>query len=234
MGILKANNIDTLKMEFPRVQQASENTQAYLEELVESEGLNLPLQHLFIRAYKAEKKLEVWGGNEEELRFLKTYPIIRIPGKLGPKIKQGDRQVPEGWYKIDSINPKSSFHLSLRLNYPNKADSIRSRKEKDPGGDIFIHGGAYSVGCMPIQDEPMEEVFWLIVQSLFEFPENDVRILVLPFDLSDESKTFLYSQQHSEEVDFWMELKIVNDYFEKNKRVPTVFIDDEGSYRIRN
>src|SRR5690554_1026599 len=134
MGILKANNIDTLKMEFPRVQQASENTQAYLEELVESEGLNLPLQHLFIRAYKAEKKLEVWGGNEEELRFLKTYPIIRIPGKLGPKIKQGDRQVPEGWYKIDSINPKSSFHLSLRLNYPNKADSIRSRKEKDPGG----------------------------------------------------------------------------------------------------
>lgn len=233
MSILKASSIDSLKLEFSRVQQAEINTQSYLEKLVERVGCSLPLKHVFLRAYKAEKVLEVWGGDLGELQLLKTYPIARIPGSLGPKIKQGDKQVPEGWYKIDSINPKSSFHLSLRLNYPNEADLIRSKEEKDPGGDIFIHGGAYSVGCLPIQDEPMEEVFWLIVQSLFEFPENDIHILVLPFDMSDESKTQLYASQHPEELNFWMELKRINQHFEERRKVPKVLVDTKGSYIVQ-
>lgn len=232
MSLFKTQDIDSLRMEFPRVEQAATNTQEYWEKSLEEKGLTLPLDQIFIQSFKEEKKMEVWGRNQGDLQLIKTYPICTVPGKIGPKIRQGDKQVPEGWYKIDSINPNSSFHLSLRINYPNAADSIRSKNEKDPGGDIFIHGDCYSVGCLPIQDAPMEEVFWLIVQSLYAFPHCEIPVLILPFDLNDEEKYARYTNDFPENISLWEELKSIQMYFEEFGWLPEVYVSDEGQYLI--
>lgn len=233
VGMLKAGDIDTLRSGFPRVEQAAKNTQPVLEKLALNQGLSLPLQNIFIRAFKEEKILEVWGSNANEWKLIKRYEICTVPGKIGPKIKQGDKQVPEGWYKIDSINPNSSFHLSLRINYPNAADSVRSKNEKDPGGDIFIHGDCYSVGCLPIQDEPMEEVFWLIVQSLYAFPHCEIPVLILPFDLNNEEKYSKYTNSFPQNISLWEELKSIQLYFEEFGLLPEVRVSEEGQYLIQ-
>jgi murein L,D-transpeptidase YafK len=103
--------------------------------------------NLYIRVFKAEKELEMWVFNKDSFQLFKTYAICNMSGTLGRKYKQGDKQVPEGFYCIERFNPKSNFHLSLGLNYPNQADAFFSDKS-NPGGDIFIHGDCVSVGCM--------------------------------------------------------------------------------------
>lgn len=233
MSVFKTQDIDSLRMEFPRVEQAAVHTQGILQELCAQQGLVLPLDKIFIRTFKEEKIMEVWGANHGGWQLIKSYPVCTVPGKLGPKVRQGDRQVPEGWYQIDSINPLSSFHLSMRINYPNTADLVRSRNEKDPGGDIFIHGDCYSVGCIPIEDEPMEEVFWLAVQSLYAFKEQAIQVLILPFNLNDEEKYVKNLQQFPHYKEFWEELKGLDLYFEELKDLPDVYINEEGQYQIR-
>lgn len=232
MTLFKTQDIYSLRLEYPRVEQAAQNTQVYWEKTLEEKGLTLPLDQIFIQSFKEEKQLEIWGRNQGEFHHIKTYPICVVPGKIGPKIRQGDKQVPEGWYQIDSINPKSDFHLSLRINYPNAADSIRSKNEKDPGGDIFIHGDCYSVGCIPIEDEPMEEVFWLVVQSLYAFPHCEIPVLILPFDLNNEEKYAQYTKDFPKNIPFWEELKSIQLYFDDLGVLPNVLVNEEGQYLI--
>jgi murein L,D-transpeptidase YafK len=232
MSLLKAQDIDSLKIKFPRVQQAVINTQAILEELCQNQGLDFPPKHLFLRAFKEEKSLEVWGKDIMDWKLIKKYPICRVPGKLGPKIKQGDKQVPEGWYQIDSINPNSDFHLSLRLNYPNQADCIRSQNELNPGGDIFIHGDCFSVGCIPIEDAPMEEVFWLVVKNLNKNSLQEIPVLILPFDLNDNQKYQKYTSEQPKLKAFWEQLKSIQIYFDDFNQVPDVFVNEQGEYLI--
>ncbi|HUH75212.1 MAG TPA: L,D-transpeptidase family protein [Chitinophagales bacterium] len=232
MSLLKAQNIDSLKIKFPRVQQAALNTQSALEELCKDQGLSFPPKHLFFRAFKEEKILEVWGNESSDWKLIKKYPICFVPGKLGPKIKQGDKQVPEGWYKIDSINPESDFHLSLRINYPNQADSIRSQNELDPGGDIFIHGDCFSVGCIPIEDAPMEEVFWLVIQNLNTNLIQNIPVLILPFDLMDEQKYQKHVSNLPKFQPLWEQLKSIQLYFDDLSQIPEIFVSEQGEYLI--
>ncbi len=228
----KAQDLDALQRDYPRVRAAVQNTQHKLQSVAVQKGLQLPLKKIFLRAYKAEKHFEIWTDTDEGWKLFKAYPICMIPGTFGPKIRQGDHQVPEGWYKIDSINPRSEFHLSLRVNYPNKADLIRSKNEKDPGGDIFIHGDCISVGCLPMQDEAIEEIFWLLVQSLYAYPENEISMLMMPFDLSDAEKFEIFTTEFPQHKEFWDELKAINIYFENSKQLPQIIVDDGGHYII--
>lgn len=232
MSLLKAQNIDSLKIKFPRVLQAAVNTQETLKELCKNQDLNCPPQHLFLRAFKEEKILEVWGNDSAEWKLIKKYPICIVPGKLGPKIKQGDKQVPEGWYQIDSINPESDFHLSLRINYPNQADKIRSQNELDPGGDIFIHGDCFSVGCIPIEDAPMEELFWLVLNNLSINTSQEIPVLILPFDLNDNQKYQKYTSEYSRLKPFWEQLKSIQMYFDEFNQIPNVFVNEHGEYLL--
>lgn len=232
MSLLKAQNIDSLKIKFPRVLQAAVNTQETLKELCKNQDFNSPPQHLFLRAFKEEKILEVWGNDSAEWKLIKKYPICIVPGKLGPKIKQGDKQVPEGWYQIDSINPESDFHLSLRINYPNHADKIRSQNELDPGGDIFIHGDCFSVGCIPIEDAPMEELFWLVLNNLSINTLQEIPVLILPFDLNDSAKYQKFILQHPNLIPFWEQLKSIQLYFDEFNQIPPVIINNQGEYLI--
>lgn len=116
---------------------------------------------------KHERELRVYTASGEGPSSLTaTYPVLAASGTTGPKLREGDRQVPEGTYRVSFLNPNSRFHLSLRVDYPNAADFDAARgdgrRAGTLGGDIMIHGGAKSIGCVAIGDPAIEEVFWLV------------------------------------------------------------------------
>jgi len=119
-------------------------------------------------ALKAQRELLVFAVSNGEARHAANYPILAASGGPGPKRREGDRQVPEGVYRIEFLNPNSRFRLSLRVDYPNESDraaaALEGRELRSLGGDIMIHGGAASVGCVAIGDPAIEEVFWLVAR----------------------------------------------------------------------
>lgn len=126
--------------------------------------IHYPPQEVVFLATKEEKELELWARDDGEFTFIRSYPISKASGGPGPKLREGDKQVPEGIYRITHLNPNSRFHLSMRLDYPNSYDLMRAAKEgrSNPGGDIFIHGKAASTGCLAVGDIAVEELFVLV------------------------------------------------------------------------
>lgn len=127
-------------------------------------NVTYPPQEVVFLATKEEKALELWARNDGEFTFIRSYPISKASGSAGPKLQEGDRQVPEGIYRITHLNPNSQFHLSMRLDYPNSYDLMRAEKEgrSNLGGDIYIHGKAQSTGCLAVGDIAVEELFVLV------------------------------------------------------------------------
>lgn len=151
----------------------------------ERQGVPYPPKGMTLIGLKRENALEVWAPDAEgAMKHIRTYPICAQSGGIGPKLREGDRQVPEGIYGIDSINPNSMFHLSLRVNYPNEFDMTRAAEDKRStlGGDIFIHGKASSVGCLAMGDETAEDLFVLAAETGVE----NVRVILAPCDLRRE------------------------------------------------
>ena len=111
--------------------------------------------------------------------LVRNFPICAASGDLGPKARAGDGQVPEGYYKVDRFNPRSSYHVSLGLDYPNALDKARAGGDP-PGGDIFIHGGCVTIGCMPLDDEPMEALYVVAVLAR-DRGQNVIPVHVFPF-----------------------------------------------------
>ncbi len=138
-----------------------------------------PREVTFI-ALKQEMKLELWARDSGEFRFIRDYHIRAASGVPGPKLRQGDMQVPEGVYRIAGLNPNSHFHLSMKLNYPNEFDLFHAWQEgrSDPGADIFIHGKANSLGCLAMEDETIEELFVLTAHTGAE----NVKVVIAPHD----------------------------------------------------
>lgn len=148
-------------------------------------GMNYPPKELTLIGLKAERQLELWARNDQEWRFIHSYPITAASGVTGPKLREGDRQVPEGIYQISGLNPNSSYHLSLKLNYPNAFDLKHAERERrtEPGSNIFIHGKSLSVGCLAIGDPAIEELFVLV----HKVGKDDVRVLISPHDSRRQS-----------------------------------------------
>lgn len=133
-------------------------------------GVHHPPRHLVLIAWKEERRLEIYAGDSrEDLRPIHTYPILAASGQAGPKLREGDLQVPEGFYRIELLNPNSLFHLSLRVNYPSPEDILRAQEEKRDtatlGGDIMIHGNSVSTGCLAVGDPASEEIFLLAART---------------------------------------------------------------------
>jgi hypothetical protein len=165
-----------------RLAQYGDSVQVRLNPLFQQTGITYPPRRLTLIGLKREKQLELWAGNAiGPLRHIKTYPIKAASGDLGPKLREGDKQVPEGIYALESLNPNSRYHLALRVNYPNAFDRARAREENraNLGGDIMIHGKAVSVGCLAMGDEAAEELFVLATKT----GEKNVCILLCPYDL---------------------------------------------------
>jgi L,D-transpeptidase-like protein len=146
-------------------------------------GLDYPPAELALLAFKRERRLEVWGRRVNgRWARIDALPILAASGVEGPKLRQGDGQVPEGVYRIIAFNPNSRFHLSMMLDYPNLDDvaaaAADGRIEADLGGEIFIHGGARSIGCLAMGDRAIEDLFVLVADVGME----RVQVILAPRD----------------------------------------------------
>ena len=131
-----------------------------------------------ILVFKKERLVELHAPGWDVPRI---YKMTNFSGKLGPKLRESDGQIPEGIYGVEYLNPNSAFHLSLRVSYPNDADRRRGREDgrKNLGGDIMIHGGSATVGCIPIGDDAIEEVFYFAAKA----GKENIRIIIAPYDM---------------------------------------------------
>jgi hypothetical protein len=131
-------------------------------------GVEYPPKKIILVGFKQERALEVWVANESgEFQYLKSYPILAASGTLGPKLAKGDGQVPEGLYRIESLNPNSLFHLALRVDYPNAFDKAKGTLDgrANLGSDIMIHGKSASIGCLAMGDTAAEDLFVLAAEA---------------------------------------------------------------------
>ncbi len=217
---------------YPRVRTAIQETDASLRKLFAAEGIAYPPKEIFIRAFKQEKLLELWAFSATDAGFkrVKQYPICRTSGNLGPKRREGDLQIPEGFYYIDRFNPKSNFYLSLGLNYPNRSDKILGKKGM-LGGDIFIHGGCVTIGCIPITDAYIKEVYWLAVQTASN-GHSKIPVHIFPTKLDDHAMARLKSTFPKDNalINFWQNLQTGYHWFEQNRKLPTISINQHGEY----
>ncbi|RYD76792.1 MAG: hypothetical protein EOP84_16425 [Verrucomicrobiaceae bacterium] len=220
-----------------RVQQARLLREEKLRKLCSDNKLSYPPRRLFLRAMKWEQILEVWAGDDENkpLQLLVTYPLTAFSGKLGPKRREGDYQIPEGVYRIDRFNPRSSFHLSLGLNYPNESDRQLSDPKK-PGSDIFIHGRAASVGCLAIGDEAIEELY-VLARDVPGSANGKITVHIFPARMNDpewKPAETREAKANPEILTFWESLLSIYNRFEETRKVPEVEVEKGGVYRLRD
>lgn len=188
--------------------------------------------HVFIRGFKKEKELEVWirEKNKETYTLLTTYAFCSVSGQLGPKRKEGDLQIPEGIYHINHFNPTSNFYLSLGLNYPNASDRILSDRNQ-PGSAIYIHGNCVTIGCIPITDDKIKELYILAVEAKTN-GQQVIPVHIFPTRLNDQGMVFLKQNFHAftDKIKFWENLQQVYTDFESTKKVRNVKVNSKGEY----
>ena len=221
-----------LQWKYPRVRTAAKEKNEVLEKWFREKSVAFPPRAILIRAFKKEALLELWATDTEKKAYLLVheYRICTSSGTLGPKRRFGDEQVPEGFYDLDWFNPQSNFYLSLHINYPNAADRILG-SHQNPGGDIFLHGNCVSIGCIPITDDGIKEVYWLAVLVQNE-GERHMPIHIFPSRLTDEGFKALAATHQNEPalLGFWRNLKQGYDLFEKNHRLPHIGTRADGTY----
>ena len=217
--------------QFHRVKASYDEKENTVKEYFVSKKLEYKGFELFLRAFKEEKELEVWIKEPEGERFalLHTYPFCTSSGTLGPKRKEGDLQIPEGVYDINHFNPQSNFYLSLGINYPNGSDKILSDKTQ-PGGSIYIHGNCVTIGCIPITDDKIKELYILAVEAKNN-GQQKIAVHIFPTRLTEAGITGLLRKYSSSSHErFWRNLKTIFDDFEKTKRLTPVKVNRSGEY----
>lgn len=217
--------------EAARVKAAREAKLVAVKALFEGKGLHYPPAAIFLRVFKREQVLELWGrdAKQEALTHVKDYPVCASSGSLGPKRKEGDLQVPEGAYRITIFNPASAYHLSLGLDYPNASDRILSDKKR-PGGAIMIHGKCVTIGCIPIEDDGIEEVYL----AASDAKDRSLPVHVFPARMDSAGMKLLeeLAKDDLPLLHFWRDLKPVYDAFEAKHRLPAVTVGKDGRYRV--
>lgn len=217
-----------------RVRGAQINARPRIARLFRDRGIAHPAAEVFVRVFKRDRELEVWVRPMDGTRFqlLKTYGICALAGKPGPKRRQGDAQVPEGFYNIDLFNPQSSYHLSMRVDYPNASDEA-AKGSAPLGGDIYIHGGCVSEGCLAMTDEGIEELYWLGIEA-HAMGQTSIPIHIFPARLTDGELRQMKDvfRDQPELLKFWKTLQPGYEYFEKNRRLPQVLVEAGGTYRL--
>lgn len=164
-----------------RVAEYDQVARKRLEPQFRAVGLPYPPFQITLIGLKQERRLEVYASDSSgPFRFVCSYPVLAASGLAGPKLREGDRQVPEGVYRIREPNPNSRFHLSLWIDYPNEFDLARAAEEgrTEPGGEIMIHGGAKSRGCLAVGDPASEDLFVLAALTGIE----NIAVILTPFD----------------------------------------------------
>jgi L,D-transpeptidase-like protein len=165
-----------------RVAEFGPAVDARLAPVFRGKGVGYPPKRIALLGFKSEKTLEIYAADDAagEMKFIRAYPVLAASGTTGPKLREGDEQVPEGFYRIESLNPNSRFHLALRVDYPNDSDRARASAEnrRRLGGDIMIHGNRVSIGCLAMGDEAAEDLFVLAAKIGIE----NIRLILSPVD----------------------------------------------------
>ena len=221
----------------PRPSEALLRKEDTLRSQFKAKDLKWPAKYIYIRSFKYDSQLEVWVKNErnEPFRHFKTYKVCALAGTLGPKRMEGDYQVPEGFYFINEFNPRSNYYLSLGLNYPNASDRVLSDSER-PGSAIFIHGSCVTVGCIPIRDEQIDELYILAAHAKDQGQDYiPVHIFPIRFNVDKSVKYFEKLAKNDPSLkSFAAPLEDAFDYFDKHKQLPVVMIGDRGEYIIND
>ncbi len=214
---------------FARFRTAVSEKQQLLENKLSDHQISMNNLNLLLVAYKEEGLLEVYCKTKQETNYRKlfSYAICSRSGQPGPKRKQGDAQVPEGFYYIDRFNPNSNFYLSLGLNYPNLSDQRKS-PHSDLGGDIFIHGSCVTIGCLPMTDNFIKEIYLLAVHAKNN-GQTRIPVYVFPFKMTPENMV-KYKKEYKALGPFWENLKTGYDEFFESKKELKVRVAPNGDY----
>ncbi len=227
-----AQTFRNFQFSFNRVSQAWMKYNDTLSKTFTKKGLKFPPYEIYVRSFKSNNEMELWARNDDtsEYTLVKNYRVCALSGILGPKRFEGDHQVPEGYYFIDDFNPKSDFYLSLLLNYPNYSDMVMGDKRK-PGGDIYIHGGCVTVGCLPLTDAFIQEFYVLCLNAKIN-GQNYIPVHIYPTRFDRQGLNFL-GRSYKDDVEkqkFWVNLKSGYDYFEKYHKLQPVMYSADGRY----
>ena len=219
------------QLRYPRVRAAHQMRGHLVEAEFRKANAQWPPANLMLRGFKLEGRLEVWSAsaeNPDALTMVRSYPICASSGVLGPKMQSGDGQVPEGVYHIDRFNPRSSFHLSLGLNYPNAIDRVRS-KGRDPGGDIFVHGDCVTIGCLPLRNGPMEDLYLSAVYAR-SAGQRRIPTHIFPCDFSRTECVQALRRNPTHHWRLWNNLRQVQEEFLKRPRFTRIRARANGTY----
>jgi murein L,D-transpeptidase YafK len=206
--------------ESPRSLAAIQRVTPALERDLAATGLRLGAP-IFIRIVKSSRELQLWvEGDQAKFHLFRTYPICRYSGGLGPKLREGDMQSPEGFYFVTprQLNPSSAFHLSFDLGFPNAYDRARGRT----GSYLMVHGKCVSIGCYAITNPGIEEIYAL-ADAAFRGGQRFFRAHIFPFPMTVEN---LSEHGRSPWYGFWRALKEGYDFFERYRRPPNVRVLD--------
>jgi murein L,D-transpeptidase YafK len=175
-------------------------------------------QPLLIRIFKEENILEIWINRNGQFDLALSYSICAWSGELGPKVKEGDRQSPEGYYFISerNLNPNSKYHRAINVGFPNAFDQALDRT----GSALMIHGSCLSAGCYAITDAPMDDVYNAVVSALAK-GQKSVPLHIFPFKLTKEN---LASHETNVWIDFWRNLAEGDFIFSTTKQAPEVAV----------
>ena len=198
-----------------RSETAAKRVRPSMETALRAKGLRWGAS-VFIRIFKEEKQLELWVDDGKQFKLLKTWPICKFSGALGPKLKEGDGQAPEGFYFVPRarMNPHSRFHLSFNLGYPNSYDRSHGRT----GSALMVHGNCVSIGCYAMTDPRIEEIYSLCDAAL-QNGQRFFRVHCFPFRMTEANMKKYHKSKWIKE---WQNLKVGYDWFEKTKRPPNV------------
>ncbi len=219
----------------PRPAEAWQKKEDTIRKQFAAKKLSWPAKFIYIRSFKYDSELEVWAKNRvtDTFQLFKTYRVCALAGNLGPKRLQGDYQVPEGFYYINDFNPNSSYYLSLGLNYPNASDRVLSDSLK-PGGEIYIHGSCVTVGCIPITDQQIGEVY-MLASMAYDQGQHFIPVHVFPirFD-APRSVEYLKGliKDDASLGAFVEQLEPAYYNFQRSHRLPIILIAPDGSYSV--
>lgn len=227
------NNFVAYQRSFKNVSDIFKLKEDTLKKQFEAKGLKWPAKYMYIRSFKYDSQLEIWVKNTkaEQFKLFKSYKICALAGTLGPKRVEGDFQVPEGFYQISEFNPKSNYDLALGVNYPNPSDRILGDSLL-PGGDIYIHGSCVTVGCIPITNPQIEEVY-TIAAFCHNEGQDYIPIHVFPIIYKNpKSKIFMdrILTDRPGYLTFAHNMKYTYYYFEKYKNLPVIMTNGKGNY----
>jgi len=226
------NDFKDKQLQYRKVRTAYEEKEEYLKGLLKEKEINNFSFDMFIRAFKDEEKFEVWvkKKNQKTYQLLKTYDICTTSGVLGPKRREGDLQIPEGVYYVNNFNPFSSYYLSLGINYPNASDKILGYKP-GLGGNIYIHGSCVTIGCIPLTNDKIKEVYVLAVEAK-NSGQNKIPVHIFPYRMNDENNDVFFDEYSHDTTltSFWNNLIPIYSYFETYKKNPSSRVNKEGIY----